>query len=58
MREQLDNERRRRRDYIDRSLVGDFSKLGPTYFGIRGGVGIHSAGFVPPAPPIDFDSSK
>lgn len=46
MREQLDNERRRRRDYVDRSLAGDMGKLGGGLFGLRSG-GIHSAGILP-----------
>ncbi|MCP9266227.1 hypothetical protein DINM_021737 [Dirofilaria immitis] len=46
MREQLDNERRRRRDYVDRSLAGDIGRLGGGYLGLRS-TGIHSAGVLP-----------
>uniref|UniRef100_A0A1I8ENS5 Uncharacterized protein n=1 Tax=Wuchereria bancrofti TaxID=6293 RepID=A0A1I8ENS5_WUCBA len=47
MREQLDNERRRRRDYVDRSLAGDIGRLGGGYLGLRSTGGIHSAGILP-----------
>ncbi|VDM97501.1 unnamed protein product, partial [Thelazia callipaeda] len=45
MREQLDNERRRRRDYVDRCLAGDIGRLGGGYLGLRNG--FHSAGILP-----------
>ncbi|VDK29112.1 unnamed protein product [Anisakis simplex] len=46
MREQLDNERRRRRDYVDRSLAGDIGKLGGGFLGLRnsGSAGFGGAG--------------
>ncbi|VDD96883.1 unnamed protein product [Enterobius vermicularis] len=47
MREQLDNERRRRRDYADRTLACELGRLG-NFSGLRS-VNIHSAGL----PPVD-----
>ncbi|VDM65074.1 unnamed protein product [Strongylus vulgaris] len=35
LRDQLDGERRRRRDFVDRSLVNDIGRLGGTVLGIR-----------------------
>ncbi|MFH4974626.1 hypothetical protein AB6A40_001335 [Gnathostoma spinigerum] len=55
MRDQLDAERRRRRDYIDRSLASDMGKLGGGFLGLRS-TGIHSAG-VPMSIPMDMGTS-
>lgn len=62
LREQLDAERRRRRDYSDRQIIGDINRLGGNYFGLSrsGGSGLGGYTSVGPSYPFpdNIDSSS
>ena len=60
LREQLDAERRRSRDFRDRQLTGDLFRYGlggGNYFG-RGGGGFHSVGSYLPEGNIDSSGNR
>lgn len=57
LREQLDGERRRRRDNSDRQIIGDINRLGGNYFGLPRTGGFSSVGSYP-LPDNNIDSSS
>lgn len=60
LREQLEAERRRRRDYSDRPIVGDSTRAGSNYFGASrgGGLGGYSSALGSYPLPDNIDSSS
>lgn len=59
LREQLDAERRRRRDVSDRQIIGDINRLGGNYFGLPRSSGLGGLSSLDSYPfPGNIDSQR
>lgn len=58
LREQLDAERKRHRNYADRQVIGDINRLGGNYFGIPRSSGLDGFGAYPLSGSIDSAAQR